>query len=199
MEMTLQAEVRPKMTRSELNRMRRNGRLPAILLDHPNENTMLLLSERKFIQWIRNMRSQVINLEIAGKGSVPVLLEDVQRDPVTGKLLHADFLKVKMDEAVRVKVPVDLTGTPAGVKAGGIMQVQEPQIEVEGLPNQLPAAVSVDISHLEIGDSLAVKDITVPEGITVLSSPEEVIVSILPPKATGGAEETAEEAETAEA
>lgn len=182
MSSSIQTKIRPKLTRSELNQLRESGRLPGIVFGRGRDNTMVHLAEKDFMQWAKNGESQIIQLQIEEMGTIPVLLENVQRDPLTRKLVHIDFLQVRMDEKVRTKVSVELTGTPEGTKTGGILQTQVSQIEVEGLPNQLPSVITVDISNLQVGDTLTAGELTIPEGVALVSSPDELLVSIVPPR-----------------
>src|SRR5690606_20454498 len=127
----------------------------------------------------------------------PVLLEAIQRDPVTRELLHVDFLRVRNDQPVRTKVPIEYVGTAKGSKEGGIVQTQGTTIELEALPANLPSVLTVDISELGVGDTLRVGDVALPSGVTLVSLAEELLVSVVAPKVEQKAEEEAEpEAET---
>ena len=108
-----------------------------------------------------------------GKSSIARALQAIAREP---------FLHVRMDELVRTKIPVDYVGTPAGVKLGGIMQVQGTHIDVEGLPDRLPSVVTADIRTLAVGETYLVGQLSIPPGVNVLSPAEELLVSIVAPK-----------------
>lgn len=175
---TLLAEKREHLTASGIKKLRKSGRLPGIVYGKQTENKMIHISASDFQRWARQQAGGMIELKIEGEGSVNVLLEDVQRHPVTQELLHVDFQQVQTDTAVRTKIPLKLVGTPEGEKTG-ILQVQSAFIEVEALPKDLPNEIEVDISTLNIGDALHVKDLEIPPNVTVISDPEESLLSIV--------------------
>lgn len=182
MKACLQAQNRSVLNRSGLRQLREKGRLPSVVFGKHMTTTMIHISMKEFNQWNRSGNSGVIELELDGQGKIPVLLEEVQRDPLTRNILHADFLHVKMDEQVRTKITVEYAGTPAGVKLGGIVQVQTTQIEVEGLPERLPSHIVADISDMAIGETLTAAQLNIPPGVEVLSPAEELLVSIVTPR-----------------
>jgi large subunit ribosomal protein L25 len=106
------------------------------------------------------------------------MIKDVQINPISRRLQHIDFIRVIMDEKIRVTVPVHLNGTAIGVKEGGILDWQIRDLHVECLPNAIPDAIEVDVTNLGAHDYLHVSDITVPEGVKVLDDPERSIVGI---------------------
>ena len=109
-------------------------------------------------------------------------MKDYQTDPANGELLHADFFEVSLTEEVEVTVHVTLIGEPIGVRRdGGILQYLLREIEVECLPDKIPGHIEVDVSNLEIGQSIRVGDLKLGEGITVLTNPDEVIINIVAP------------------
>jgi len=174
----IQAEKRTKLKPSALRRLREAGCLPGIAFGKNRTNEMIHISTIEFQKWVKQGASGFIELQLDGKKRT-VLLEDLQRDPVTKAYLHVDFQFVQWDEIVRTKIAVKFTGTPAGVKQGGVVQVQSAHIEVEALPNDLPTAVEYDISGLEIGGAVQVKDITFSPTVTVVSGSEEFLVTVV--------------------
>lgn len=138
----------------------------------------------------------MFQLDIPGSGKVPVLIKDIQKR--RGNVSHVDFLRISMNKPVRVSIPVDYQGTAAGTKSGGILQTQVTEIEVEGLPGDLPTTLEADVSGLEIGDKLTVADLKVPEGITLHASEEEILATVIVPRAVEAAE-TESEADAEEA
>src|SRR5205809_4906541 len=107
----------------------------------------------------------VIKLQIDGGEARTVLFKDFERDPVEGQMLHADFLEVRMDKDVVVNVPVVLTGKPEGVTAGGILQQVARTLPVECKPGDIPEKIEVDVTHLQITESLHIKDVKTPAGV----------------------------------
>ncbi|MNJ41741.1 50S ribosomal protein L25 [compost metagenome] len=135
-----------------------------------------------------------MEVQVGGSDKIPVLLEGLQRDAVTREYTHVDFLRVKKDELVRTRVTLDYVGTPKGTKLGGIVQTQSTFIEVEALPHQLPSSISVDISELDIGDSLLVGNVELPPEVTLLSAENELLVSVVTPRIQAGDLESEDEA-----
>ena len=184
-----QAEHRSPLNRSGLRQLRKGGRLPSIVFGKHMDATMVHISTKEFQQWSKQGNSGVVELDLEGNQKIPVLLEDVQRDPVTRDLLHVDFLHVKMDEMVRTKISIEYVGVAAGVKLGGVMQVQGTFINVEGLPGHMPAFITADISHLAVGETFLVEHLEIPEGVHVISPAEELLVSIVTPRVEPVAED----------
>ncbi|GGH13618.1 50S ribosomal protein L25 [Paenibacillus segetis] len=177
-----EAELRQPTNRSGLKSLRREGRLPGVILSANAESTMIHVALKEFQRWTRNGGTGVLELQLEGSETVPVLLEAIQRDPVTRDLIHADFLRVNHKEIVRTWVMVEYVGTPSGTKKGGVLQTQVTMIEVEALPADLPASIAIDISHLEIGESLQVKDLQIPNNVELISSGNEFLVSVVTPR-----------------
>lgn len=176
------AEQRSPMNRSGLKRLRNDGRLPGVVMGLNKESDMIHISSQEFQRWVRGGGSGLLEVQVGGTDKIPVLLEGLQRDAVTREYIHVDFLRVRTDELVRTRVTLDYVGTPKGTKLGGIVQTQSTFIEVEALPHQLPSSISVDISELEIGDSLLVGNIELPPEVTLLSSDKELLVSVVTPR-----------------
>ncbi|BER93382.1 50S ribosomal protein L25/general stress protein Ctc [Thermatribacter velox] len=124
------------------------------------------------------------------------IIKDIQRNPLKDEIWHVDFYAVLGDQKISLSIPVVLKGEAKGVKEGGILEFATQELEVECLPDAIPEAIEVDISNLEIGDSIHVGDIQPPEGVTITESPDEVVVSVIPPEVS--VEEEAAEAEEEE-
>ncbi|MFD2116591.1 50S ribosomal protein L25 [Paenibacillus yanchengensis] len=197
MSISIHAEQRQHLTRSGLKQLRSKGRVPGIIFGSGVDNAMIHISRKEFHQWAKNSGSGIVNLQLGEKDKIAVLLEDIQQDPVSGEYLHMDFLRVRQDEVVRTRIPVQLSGTPKGTKVGGIIQTDNTSIEVEALPGNLPSSLEYDISEMEIGDNLQASDIVLPANVALISSPDEFLMSIVAPKLAE--EEATEEAATEEA
>jgi large subunit ribosomal protein L25 len=113
--------------------------------------------------------------------SVQVILKDFQIDPVKRSLVHADFLEVTMGQAIEIQVPLELTGTSPGVKEGGVLEFVTREITIECLPSKMLGHIDVDISSLEIGDTLTVADLKIGEDYKVMTSPEVLLLTVTPP------------------
>jgi len=177
----IQAEKRDHLKRSELRDLRRNGRLPGVVFGRNASNAMVHISTKDFQKWIRQGASGYIELQFEEQEPISVLLEDLQRDPLTMDPIHVDFQLVQSNEIVRTKIPVKLNGVPVGTKTGGIVQVQSSFVEVEALPKYLPNTIEFDISEMEIGQSLLVSDVVLPQEVTIVSDTKEFLVSIVKP------------------
>jgi large subunit ribosomal protein L25 len=113
--------------------------------------------------------------------SVQVILKDFQIDPVKRSLVHADFLEVTMGQVIEIQVPLELTGTSPGVKEGGVLEFVTREITIECLPSKMLGHIDVDISSLEIGDTLTVADLKIGEDYKVMTSPEVLLLTVTPP------------------
>jgi large subunit ribosomal protein L25 len=192
----LQADVRNEFTRASRRVLRENGGIPGIVYGGAEESIPVAVNFKDTAKLFHTGRSEVFQLDIPGSGKIPVLIKDIQKR--RGTVSHVDFLRISMNKPVRVSIPVDYHGTAVGTKSGGILQTQVTEIEVEGLPGELPSTLEADVSALEIGDKLTVADIKVPEGITLHASDEEVLATVIVPRAVEAAE-TEDEADVKEA
>jgi large subunit ribosomal protein L25 len=186
MKFDLAAEIRTDSGKGAARQLRRKGRLPAVLYGQ-GECVLLTLDPEDVRVILRSHAGStaLITVKIAGatsKGTRIALLRDYQIDPVSGDVLHADFFEVLMNKAIRVKVPVSVTGgQPAGVKEGGILQHNMREILVECLPSALPDSIPVDASALTIGQGIHVKELQPVAGVRFLDDPDQMVVSVAVP------------------
>jgi len=115
------------------------------------------------------------------KKSHRAMIKEIQADPVKGTILHVDLYAISMDKKIDLEIPIALTGTPAGVNEGGILQQVTRTLEVSCLPGQIPDSIELDVSSLDIGDSLHVSDLKIPEGVDVLVEEQLTIATVVPP------------------
>ncbi|MGB9866608.1 MAG: 50S ribosomal protein L25 [Bacillota bacterium] len=169
------------------SRLRAEGQLPAVIYGKAKASTPLWVSVRDFAKLLDDYgRTVLVKLQINGEDQTfteHAIIREIQRDVVTGKLLHVDFHKVSLDEPIRTMVPIVVKGEEVVESGGGILQYQLREVEVECLPQQVPEELTVDVSHLKPGDSLTVKQLPLPAGVKVISKPEEVLLLVLSPKA----------------
>lgn len=128
----------------------------------------------------------LITLSLQGEGerSTTVILKELQRDPVRGEPLHADFLEIFMKRKIKVQIPLQLVGEPIGLKTkDGFLEQHLRELTVECLPGAIPGQIQVDVSHLDLGDSIHVRDLTITEGLRVLEDGARAVVSVLAPRA----------------
>ncbi len=191
--MKLEAEKRGKGGLSEL---RRNGRLPAVMYNR-EINVPVSIEMRAFDKAFRTVgNSSLIDLDVAGDVH-SVIVKQVQMDKRRREPLHVDFYAVSADEPVQVPVPVEYVGSPVGVRDGGQLHVQRREVHISVLPRLIPNHVELDISGLEIGDSLHVGNIVekLPPEAEVLDDLELALVAVVPPRVAEEEEEGVEAAE----
>ena len=177
---TLNAQVRRERKKGPSRRLRAEGLTPAIIYGSQTEPIMLTVSSfdlKKILEKIRK-ESVFVKLEIEdGKKKTEKLsiLKDIQINTLKKRLDHADFYEIRMDADLTIDVPILVTGQAASVEKGGELSMLKRELKISGLPSILPEMIEVDVSNLEIGDSVKVGDITLKEGVTVLD-PEDVVV-----------------------
>jgi len=183
-EVTLKVHARTDTGKGVARKLRAAGKLPAVIYGHHEEPLPIELEQHRLSATIRQAGGEklLINLSIDGKDSAKkALIKDIQRDPVSGKILHIDFLHISMDKKIKIEVPIKIEGTAEGVKNfGGIMSWNIRKIMVSCLPSNIPDKITLDVSEMKIHDSIHVKDITA-ENFEILDDPEETIISIIPP------------------
>ncbi len=166
--------------------LRRQGLIPAELYGRGLENLHLAVPEKDFNKVFKQAgENQVVQLKIDSQ-TRPVLIYEIDRDPVTDEIINIDFYQVRLDEEIKVRVPVEFIGESAAVKAGNILVKAIQEIEVEALPGNIPQSFIVDISKLaEVGQSFYIKDLPLRQAqgksIKILSEPESVIATIQAP------------------
>jgi large subunit ribosomal protein L25 len=180
---TLKATPRDGAGKGVARKLRSAGRLPAILYGHGDETRALSLNAHdvKLLVAAISVENTIIQLDIEGHGTENVLIRDVQMHPYKPEVLHVDFLQVHAGEAIRLQIPVRLRGMAVGVRdSGGVLDHVLYDLEVECLPRNIPEAVEVDVSDLEIGDSIRVGDVSLPD-VKILNDPELPIVAVAHP------------------
>lgn len=181
--MTINVEKRVKTGKGASRSLRRKDMIPAVLY-RGGDSQPIKFSKKELLKFINTVVGQqaMVNLQFEDGTNKLALIKDYQIDPVKGELLHADFFEVSLTEKVKVSVHVSIVGESIGVKRdGGILQYLLREIEVECLPDRIPSHIELDISNLEIGQSIHVGDIKLDEGIKVLTDPDEVIVNVVAP------------------
>lgn len=180
MNLELKVQKREKFGRA-VKADRQLGWIPAELYGHGLQNLHLNVPQKDFSKVFKVAgENSVVNVLLDSK-KYPVLIHDVQRDPVSDEPLNIDFYQVKLDEKIKVKVPIEFTGVAPAVKDfGGILVKAVHEIEVEALPMDLPHSLSVDLSVIkEIGHSVYIKDIKIPAGAKLHINPETVVASVI--------------------
>jgi large subunit ribosomal protein L25 len=179
----LRAEMRPRGSKGSVKALRRLGMLPAVVYGKDAGNILITLPEKTLhnILDVHSTGSTLINLQL-GDASYPVMLREVQRNPLRQTILHADFLQVSLTEAIETEIPLHLVGeAPGVVKDGGILQHMLREVTVSCLPTQMPDMITADISGLNIGDELTVGELHVPSEVKILTEPDSIIVLVVHP------------------
>lgn len=188
---TLKAAPRARTGSGRLNQMRREGWLPSVIYGRGAENKNLKVDAKTFAEVIAHSSSEniVVNLEVEGEGIRLAFLQAIQHDPISGHALHADFLAIDAKTEITAHIPAHLNGEAPGVKAGGVIEQYVHAIEITCLPDDLPETIEIDVTSLQLGDSIHVGDINYPKGVKPTHAADVVIVHI--GRAGSGAEEAA--------
>lgn len=190
------ASPRQELGKNASRRLRAAGRIPATLYGREINPVSVSVDPRDLYRILQSDSgvNTIFKLQVDGN-QTEVLIRDYQLDPVRGELLHADFQKVAMDELMTFEIPVEVFGESVGIKAGGVLDRVMHEIEVECLPGDVPDSVEVDISHLDIGDSIRVEELQLDRSkIEVVSEADLVVVTVVPPRIEEEPEELEEEA-----
>lgn len=180
-EITLKAQKRDEHKGNTLNQLRKKGIIPGIYYGHGVENIHLAANELELRPIIFTTESHIVNLKFADESSTfSCILKDVQFHPVTEKPLHFDLIALKEGETITIEVSVHLIGNPQGVRDGGTIQHILHKLEVECLPSNIPSHIDVEISHLNMNESVKVGDLKL-ENIKILNDENASIVSVVPP------------------
>lgn len=180
---SITAEKREEHGKGVARSLRRAGMVPAVVY-RGGESQLIKLSKRDLTRLINSVGGEqvMVDLQFADGEKKLALLKDYQKDPIRGELLHSDFFEVSLTEEVRITVHVATLGEPIGVKRdAGILQHTLREIEIECLPDKIPGKIEIDISKLEIGQSIHVRDLRFEEGVKVLTDPGDVIVTVIAP------------------
>jgi large subunit ribosomal protein L25 len=182
---SLKAIVRKRTGSGRLNQMRREGWLPSVVYGKGTENLNLKVDAKTFADVLNHSSSEniIFNLEIEGHGTRLAFLQSVQHEPISAKVVHADFRAIDENTAITAHIPAHLNGESAGVKAGGLVEQYIHAIEITCLPNDLPETIEVDISELQVGDSLHIGDVKYPKGVKAVQAADVVVAHIGKPSA----------------
>ena len=174
----LQARNREKMGSAESRRIRKNGRIPAVIYGRSGKAVSIDLDSVEFIQGTKGIsESTIVKVDVSGK-AYEAFVKGTQRNIIDGKILHIDFYEVESGIALRAKVSVHLQGNPIGVREGGMLENPVHEVEVECLPKDLPERLDIDISGLKANQSLHVRDIPLAAGVKLLSNPDQVVALV---------------------
>ena len=182
----LNATVRKTTGNSPARELRRGGQIPAVLYGPQTEPVLLSVNIKEFEQIFKrgNIGSIILNLVIQNgkKITKPAMIKELQSHPVSGSFIHIDFYEIDMQRKINVMIPVVTKGHSKGVETGGLLQIVRREIEVLCMPGDIPAAFEIDITDLDIGDSVHIEEIPMGDNVELLGDVNFTVVTILSPK-----------------
>lgn len=183
---TLEAEVRRQTGKGAARKLRQAGRVPGVLYGRGIEPVPVAVDVRALEGVLQTAAGSNILVEVVLRDDGQVrnelaMLQDLQRDVLSRRVIHVDLHRVSLTERVHARVPVVLRGEAPGVREGGILEFLRHEVEVSGLPTDLPEHLELDVSNLGLGHSLHVRDLRIPEGVHLLTPADETLVTVLAP------------------
>lgn len=183
MAIILKAKKREDLTRAATNELRREGNIPSVVYGKEKEAITVSVDEIELLKTVRDEgQNAIISLDVEGGNKVDVMLYEYQTHPVKGNVTHADFYVVDMSEALDVAVAIRIEGEAAGAREGGILQQPLFELQISAKPADIPEEIVIDVTDLEIGDSISVSDLPVSDKYEFLDDAETAVVSVLPPE-----------------
>lgn len=183
MSATLTVQAREAVSKGELNRIRSEGKIPGVVYGRGMESPAKISIESKDLSaMLRSHPHAVIDMDIPGMGKQPVMMAELQRNPISRQVTHIDFHRINMNEKISTSARLEITGTSLGEKEGGMLQLVAHEIEIECYPKDIPDSIPVDVSQLELGGHLTISDIKLPTGVEATQDSEMVVVSVLAPQ-----------------
>src|SRR4030065_1712980 len=203
MEVTdLAAQIRKEQKKGPARRLRQSGFVPAVFYGRSAENMLLAVKNDALVKLHKDKKDHAFIKLIIDDGKQKIeklsLIKELQVQPLTGKFYHADFYEVDMKHKLTVDVSLRFVGKPVGVDNGGELQHIKREVKVSCLPSDLPDHIDVNVAALDIGDSIKIRELTVPAGITILDSPDSAVAAVAVIKIAKIEEPAVEEAVTEE-
>ena len=192
---SLSGSLRENVGKKDAKKQRRLGKVPCVIYGG-SEQKHFTLDQLEFKPLVFTPEASVVNLTL-GEKTYECILQDVQYHPVTDEILHADFLEIHSEKPVNIALPVELTGTAPGVVKGGKLRLKMRKLRVNGIIKLMPEHIVLDISKLDIGRSIKVRDIN-QANLTFLDPGNQVVVAVVAARGLSAEEEEAEEAEEGE-
>lgn len=171
--LVLKAEIRQGLGSKDSAKLRKKGQIPAVVYGHKKEPTSIALDAKSFREGLQHGR-RLIEVEI-DKNKETLLIKEVQYDYLGTEIIHVDLMRVDVTEMVRVTVPIELKGTAKGAAEGGMVELHTGNLEVECRVTQIPERIVVSVKEMALGDAIHAKDIQLPEGVKLMSSPELLV------------------------
>ena len=179
---TIEVERRSETGKNVNRRLRANGMIPAVVYGAGKDSVPIKVHRKSLLDLMKSSGSDnaIFLLKLAGSGQERhAMIRDMHVDPISRQVVHIDFLRVLMTEKVRVKVPIEVVGTPYGVKnESGVLDFVHREVEVECLPGDIPKHLELDVTGLHVGQHAEAKDLVLPPGVALVTDPGQVLVSI---------------------
>lgn len=199
---TIKVSTRGETGKGPARRNRAAGSIPGVIYGENKESVAVTLNAKEFSALVHGSQGEhaVVQIDVEDKPELsgPIMIKDVQHHPVRSHIVHADFLRIKLNEKIQTLIPINLTGHCVGIVEGGVPDQQLRELEIECLPLDVPESFDVDITDLHVGDLLHVSNLTAPEKLTILTDPERTIIAIHAPRVVSSGED-GEEGEATEA
>lgn len=180
---SLDLSARSELGSRAMRRLRRAGRVPGVIYGGDGGPVCFEVDARVLRNTLAHSGA-VLDVSLDGAGDAqPVVVKDLQRHPVRGEIMHADLLRIDMKVAIQTMVHVELLGAEEapGVDEGGVLSQEHREITIEALPGDIPDAIQVDVSHMQINDTLLLSAVTAPNGVTFVDDPESVVIATITP------------------
>lgn len=191
----LKAEIREHTGSNAVRKVRRQGRVPAVVYGHKQDPVAISLDEHDFVEGLHHGH-RLMDVQF-GRKKEKMLVKELQYDHLGRKIIHADLMRVSITEKIRVTVPIELKGTAAGSHESGIIEEHVDHLEIESKVTDIPETIVVSIKDVHVGDALHAGEIELPPGVKLVSSPDTLLVTCHLVAAAKTAEEVEEEAPTA--
>lgn len=199
---TLEVGRREELGKNASRRLRREQRVPAVIYGGGVDPIAIQVPQRAMQDLLRaSGENAVFQLKLQGTDQTRnTMIKDIQYDALTGNLVHVDFQRIRLDELVHVKVPIEVIGTPTGVKnEGGILDFILREVEIECFPGDIPDQIECDVSGLQMNENIELGELPFPDNVTLLEDRDRVVAAVAPPRLVEEEEEEGEEEELLEA
>jgi large subunit ribosomal protein L25 len=192
-DITLASEPRSQLGSRPSGRLRREGKVPAVVYGLGTDTVSITVPARELQHILASEAgvNSLINLDVGGE-NVLTLARQIHRHPTKGILVHVDFVRISRDVAVSAEIPIHLTGEATGVRDGGLLEQLLFHLTVEAMPGDIPVSIEIDVTELSIGDQLRVEDIPLPGGVATQAEADFVVAQVAAPRVVSEVEEGAE-------
>jgi len=171
----LKGQLRDKAGTKQSAKLRKQGRIPAIVYGHKKEPLAISLDKHEFVEGIHHGH-RLVEIQL-GDEKETMLVKEVQYDHLGREVIHADLVRVSATETIEVKVPIEVKGIAKGAQDGGVIAIHTDQLEVECLVTAIPESIAVSVKELAVGDTIYAKDVKLPEGVKLVSDSETLLIS----------------------